>query len=268
LLELPEDRIDRKSSVPYYAQLKDLLAAEIAAGRWAAGQRLPSEPYIGEHFDVSRTTVRQALAELERDMLVQREKGRGTFVAPGMRDSWLLQSTASFHEELTRAGHVVRSQVLRLEVAPLPDWACERLRLRSGSRGVVLERIRSVDGRVVMYVRNYLQARYATAIRQADLVHDSLYTTLRQAHRLSVVGGRRRLDAVAADEDMARALEVAEGTPLLEVHSTSLDEHLRPFECYVAWQRPDRLKITVSVVSHDAALEAGFDPANREVVDP
>ena len=140
--------IDRRSPIPFYFQLTELLRREIEVGRWAVGERLPSEPAICEQFGVSRTTVRQALGSLEAEGLIRRDKGRGTFVAERRSDAWLLQSAHGFHEEAERVGHSVRSRVLHRAVETLPPWASDALRLRPGSDGVTVTRLRWMDDRL------------------------------------------------------------------------------------------------------------------------
>ena len=256
---LPPSRIERTSPIPFYFQLKKTLAEEILTGRWTPGDRLPSEPAICEHFEVSRTTVRQALAELEAEGMIRRDKGRGTFVADPHSTSWLLQSSAGFYDEAVRAGHTVTSKLLRRGLEVLPSWACDALELPPGSEGVTIERLRWVDGRPVMYVINHLPSRLADALIDADLAMGSLYRTLKDREGLEVFGGRRVVEAVTAQEELARLLEVEPGAPLLLVESVSWDgEHL-PFECYRAWHRADRTRIEVQVVTQAVASRAGFN---------
>jgi GntR family transcriptional regulator len=250
--------IDRRSPIPFYFQLTKLLTREIAAGRWAAGERLPSEPAICEQFAVSRTTVRQALAALESEGLVRREKGRGTFVAERRSDGWLLQSAHGFYEEAVGAGHAVRSRVLYRALGPLPAWAADALRVRPGSDGVGVERLRWMDDRLVMYVVSYFPVSVATALLEADLETGSLYGVLEEQEGLTVAGGRRVVEAARAERELAKLLEVEPGAPLLYVEAVSWDERLHPFECYRAWHRADRTKIEVQVVHEEAAVKAGL----------
>jgi GntR family transcriptional regulator len=255
---LPQSAIDRDSPIPYYFQLKKLLSEEIESGRWAPGDRLPSEPAICSHFDVSRTTVRQALAELEAEGAIRKDKGRGSFVAERRSSGWLLQSSHGFYEEAVRAGHEVTSRVLRCEAGPLPQWAVDALRLPAGATGLTLERLRWVDGRLVMYVLTHLPAALADAVLGADLERGSLYRTLEERMGIAVVSGRRVVEAVVAGGDLPGLLEVDEGAPLLFVESVSLGPDTRPFECYRAWHRADRTKIEVQAVTPEAVARAGL----------
>ena len=263
--ELPFSSIDRASPVPFYFQLRKLLEDQIVSGRWVPAERLPGESALCEHFTVSRTTVRQALAELENEGLVRREKGRGTFVAEPRTSAWLLQSAHGFHEEGERAGHSVTSQVLRKEVGPLPQWAADALRLPMGSEGVTVERLRWVDGRLVMYVLNHLPPELARTVLGADLENGSLYQVLEEREGLSVCGGARVVEAVAAEGELAGLLEVEAGSPILFVESLSWGVDNQRFECYRAWHRADRTKIQVQVVHEDVAARAGFNPTTMTI---
>jgi GntR family transcriptional regulator len=265
---LPAARIDRASPVPFYFQLRKALSEEIATGRWKPGDRLPSEPDICKHFDVSRTTVRQALAELEVEGMIRRDKGRGTFVALPRTASWFLQSSHGFFDEAKGDGHEVVSRVLRSEIAPLGAWACDALELSEGERGVVLERLRWVDGRVVMFVETYLPKRFADAVLDADLEGGSLYRTLEERMGCRVASGRRVVEATTAEEKLATMLEISPGSPLLYVESVSYDEAGEPFECYRAWHRADRTKIQVQVVDQDLVRRAGLKTVGMRFGEP
>jgi GntR family transcriptional regulator len=262
---LPEVVIDRASPVPLYFQLAELFEQEITSGRWRSGACLPSEPEIGSHYELSRTTIRQALSRLEQRRLVQRHRGRGTFVQQAETGLWALQSSAGFfQEEVDRRGRTVTSQILRAEVGTLPRWATDSLGLSRGARGVTLERLRSIDGKVAMYVANYLPLWLAdVALAIAD-PSESLYRRLRDRAGLEPHGGRRTLAAVAADERLAEQLELNIGAPLVLIHSVAWDAEMRPFDCYRSWLRTDRTEIEI-YVSRSAPAETPLLTAGPSV---
>lgn len=251
--------IDRRSPVPLYFQLARLLADAIAEGELVGGHRLASEHEICDQYGVSRATVRQALQRLENEGLVERHKGRGTFVADSRHRSWLLQSSAGFfQDEVGRMGLNVTSRVLRAEVAPLPHWAVEALDLPEGSKGAILERLRYVDGRVALHVSDYLPKRLAEPTLSLS-EEGSLYDRLEQAEGVTVAGGRRILESTRAAPEVAKLLEVGPRTPLLLVESVSWDAAAQPFHCYHAWVRTDRMRIEVEVMRAHG-IQAGEPP--------
>jgi GntR family transcriptional regulator len=245
---LPPPGIDRSSPVPFYFQLAEMIEQEILHERWSTGERLPSEAEICTHFRLSRTTVRQALDRLEQGGLIRREKGRGSFVTESHRRSWLLQSVEGFFEDETgRSGHAVSSRILKLTTAPLPQWALDALYLPPRSHGVLLERLRSVDGLVAMYVVNHLPMEYADAVLSMADPNESLYARLRQLTGVEVVGASRTLEAILVGERLGALLELPPSAPAVAVHSVSWDREQRAFDCYAAWLRTDRLTIDIDV---------------------
>lgn len=235
--------------MPFYFQLMRLLEAEITSEHWLPGQRLPSEPTLSEHFDVSRSTVRQALLALENERLIVREKGRGTFVAEARPRSWLLQSSEGFfHDETDRLGRAVTSRILRAEVEPLPSFACEALSLPHGSLGATLERVRSVDGQIVMYVVNHLREGLAPTVLALE-PHESLYDLLAERDGVVVREATRTVEAVRAGRKLASLLETSPSAPLTYIESVSWGGDGVAFDCYRTWLRTDRLRIEIAVMS-------------------
>lgn len=268
-ISLPRPAIERTSPVPFYFQLSRALKEEIVAGRWPAGQQIASEPALGAHFGVSRTTVRQALARLENEGLLRRVKGRGTFVAAAAPRSWMLHSPDGFfRDESERLGIAVTSVILRQEVAELPDWACDALGLPVGSQGAVLARLRYVDGRVALYTVNHLPVELADTV--LGLAPDaSLYEQLLERDGRAVHGGRRTVEAVSAGDELGRLLELPAHAALSYIESVSWDQERRPFDCFATWLRTDRTRIEVEITrsSHGAAVD--LDRALlREVAGP
>jgi GntR family transcriptional regulator len=263
---LPDIRIDRGSPVPFYFQLAALLEQEIVRHRWQPGERLPSEAELCSHFGLSRTTVRQALARLEQEGMVTRRKGFGTFVASASPRIWLLQSQEGFfQDEVSRMGRAVASEILDRRRGALPHWAADALGLASGAEGVVMERLRSVDGKLALCVTDCVPAAYADVVLTMDGTQ-SLYEQLRVRHGLEVAGGRRFLEAVPAPKQISRLLEVAPGDPLIFIESVSWDAQMRPFHCYRSWLRTDRMRVEIQVSKASGRARDGAGPDEAESV--
>ena len=245
--------IDRDSPLPFYFQLSELLEQAVADGDLQPGDRFPSEPDLCRRYALSRTTIRQALSRLEQRGLVERRKGQGTFVIERGPRSWLLQSAEGFfQDEVERQGRSVTSDVLRTVVrGPLPMWAASALGL-AGPEGATLARLRRVDGLVAMYVVNHLPPGLGEQVLPLDVTDESLYERIRNRAGLEAAGGRRIVEAVLAEERLAKFLEVSVGAPLLFIESVTWDSNLRPFDCYQSWLRTDRTRIDVLVTSSSA----------------
>ena len=145
----------------------------------------------------------------------------------------------------------------------LPSWAAEALQLGTGARGVVLERIRFLDGRVALYDLNCLPERFAPAVLPLKDVPDgSLYRVLEQTYGLVVFRGTRLIDTMISGDRFAELLEMESTDPLLVIEGVDLDANSVPFDCYRTWLRPDRVRLEVEVTS-----VAGFSSIINEMYD-
>ncbi len=251
--------------MPLYAQLADALEQEIVSGRWEPGSRVPSEAELCEHFALSRTPVRQALSRLEQRCLIARRRGQGSFVESTQSALWLLQASEGFfQDEVDRRGHTVTSQVIRAEETTLPARCCDALDLEPDSTGAVLERLRSIEWNVSLYVVNYLPARLSSAALTFVNPNESLYRRLRERMGVEPAGGRRRLRAVAADAAVAKRLELPVGAPVAFIESITWDAQLQPFDYYEAWLRTDRVQVDVYSTGASASLALPLQAESRD----
>ena len=97
-------RIDRTSPLPFYYQLKQILLSDVRDQGLQPGDRRPGDHELCARHDVSRTVVRQALAELETEGVIERIKGRGTFVAQQRTAENLVQSLTGLYEDVASRG--------------------------------------------------------------------------------------------------------------------------------------------------------------------
>lgn len=232
MLELGQ--IDRADDKPPYRQIAGLLREAIGAGLLPAGERLPSEATLTDHFGVARMTVRQAVQELRSEGLVVSEHGRGVFVrsAPPIRrlasDRFARRHRASgkaaFTVEAEKSGYSPR--VDRITVTrERPDSAvAERLRLTPDDEVVVRSRRYLADGRPVETAVSYIPAALAanTRIEQVDTGPGGIYARLEEAgHTLARF--TEEVGARMPTPEERRALEIAPGVPVLTVMRTAYD---------------------------------------------
>jgi GntR family transcriptional regulator, histidine utilization repressor len=120
------------SPVPYL-QVKQHLVHELSKGRWAPGERMPSEAQLVAQFAVSRMTVNRALRELQAQGLVDRVQGAGTFAAALHPVSSSL-TIRDLHQEITERGHVHHAHVETVQEEKAGTALAERLGLRAGAK--------------------------------------------------------------------------------------------------------------------------------------
>lgn len=238
--------IDRTSPLPFYFQLKQLVLADLRDRELAPGDRLPGDHELCQTFGVSRTVVRQALAELETEGVIQRVKGRGTFVAPERTAEHLVQSLTGLYEDVAARGSHLRSEVRRLEVVPADEQLATLLELAPGAPIIVLERLRFVDDEPWVLATTYLPQDVAPGLVEDDLTDQSLYALLERRYGVRLTHGRRGVEAEVASDTLAAALGISPGAAVLVLRSTSYAD-ARPVEVFVAYHRGDRSRFEVTL---------------------
>jgi GntR family transcriptional regulator len=238
--------IDRKSPLPFYYQLKQLVLTDLRDRELAPGTHLPGDHELCDTYNVSRTVVRQALGELETEGVIHRVKGRGTFVAPELTTEHLVQSLTGLHEDVTARGSTLRSEVRRLEVVPADEQIAGLLELPRDAPVIVLERLRFVDDEPRVAVTTHLPLEIAPGLVEDDLTSQSLYALLEHKYGVELTHGRRAVEAEVAGDALAASLGIAPGAAVLVLRSTSYAGQ-RPVEVFVAYHRADRSRFEVTL---------------------
>jgi len=244
----PTKRIDKTSPIPYYFQLNNILKEDIDNGTWKHEEPLPSEAKLCSMFEVSRTVVRQALNELEKDGLVRREKGRGTFVTKCKIQEHFIQKTYGFYQEMTSKGLEVKTEIIECKLITPHQKIIDYLRLKSNQKVVKISRLRVVNEELVVFVVNYLRSDLCPGLEEEDLTDKSLYQVLWEKYGLKISYGKRDLEAKVASKYEAKIMKVCKGTPLMYLESLSYLEDGTPLEYFEAWHRGDRCKFSVELV--------------------
>jgi len=248
-VQLGENKgIDHNSPLPYYFQLKQLLAEEIESGRWQPEQQIPSEFELCEQFGVSRTVVRQAINNLVQDGLLYRQKGKGTFVAKPKILEGLAQNLSGFYEDMVARGLKPVTKVLEQTKVKANRKVAEYLELSLGDPVIKIDRLRFVNDEPFVLVTTYLPYEICPSLLEEDLNSQSLYALLEDKYGLKIHRGRRTLEAVAADEHEAYLLKVRVGAPLMLINSVSYLADGRPIEYFHALHRGDRSKFEVALI--------------------
>jgi GntR family transcriptional regulator len=214
----PQDVIDKSSPVPLHYQLERFLRESIESGRFAPQSTLPTEQDLQEHFELSRTPIRQAISKLVADGLVARRRSQGTIVLPRPFEE-NLQSLTSFTEEVTRRGQQPRAELIEFEVRRADREDCQQLDLTEPADVYHIRRVRYIDhepiGLVVSHVPVYLVPDLKAEDFHTSGPQQSLYYVLEKVHGLKLVRASEIFDAVSLDEEAAVLLKLPPLRPIL-----------------------------------------------------
>lgn len=234
-----EDSIDRHSAAPMYDQLRQLIIEGISRDGLQPGDPLPGEHRLCERYGISRTVVRQALAQLEHEGLVERVKGKGTFVSRPRTAESLVHTLVGLYDDVERRGGHVHSDVLRHEQALADDEIAAALEVAPGTPVVVLERLRHVDGEPWSLSTTWMPEDVGGVTLGVDLSEASLYRVLAESG-IVATSGVRSAEATVATHEQAQHLGVSAGSALLRLRSVSRGADGIPIEYFVAHHRGDR----------------------------
>ncbi|HEY8938619.1 MAG TPA: GntR family transcriptional regulator [Cellvibrio sp.] len=224
--------------VPLYNQLKELLRAQILDGTYPAESRMPSESELGDQFQVSRITVRQALGDLQKEGLIFKIHGKGTFVAKpkAFQNVSTLQGLAEF---LSQLGHEVINQLLGVKFIAADARIAERLQLNEGDRVAEIKRVRLINREPVSLEISYVLADIGEKLQKADLITRDIFLILENDLQLNLGHADLAIDAVLADSELTNALNVEEGAPIMRIERLTHTAVGQPIDFEFLYYRGD-----------------------------
>jgi GntR family transcriptional regulator len=215
-----------------------LLKEQIVSGALPEGCRLPSEPRLASEHSLSRVTVRRALEGLAREGLIVRQAGSGTFVNGAARPQ---RVTGNLTDMLAHLGEMGRSSSVRLlafAYVPAPQAAACALGLSKDAIAQQAIRVRAIAGTPFSHLTTYVPEVIGRTYSKRDLGRFPLLTLLERSG-VAVARADQTISATLAGPDVAAALGVAVGAPLLALTRVVFDQEGRGVEHLSALYRPD-----------------------------
>lgn len=224
--------------VPLYNQLKELLRKQILDGTYPAETRMPSESELGDKFQVSRITVRQALGDLQKEGLIFKIHGKGTFVAKpkAFQNVSRLQGLA---ESLSQLGYEVINQLHSIKFINANNRIAERLQLTEGSPVTEIKRVRLINREPVSLEISYVSPEIGEKLQKADLITRDIFLILENDLQLNLGHADLAIDAVLADSELTHALNVEEGSPIMRIERLTHTADGKPIDFEFLYYRGD-----------------------------
>lgn len=219
--------LNTETAQPLYLQLKNQLLENISAGIYSKGAKIPTENELAKNFSVSRITVRKALQELEREGLLVRHQGKGTFVTDHSlrRD---ISHNSSFSEICRTTGQVPGARTIKSVIEDATERDVEELHISPEAKVIVLERIRYADNTPVAIEFSRFPEEFSFLIEE-DLNNHSLIELLAEKHGIHFTGtSTKTLKLVYATYEQAKYLSLPRGYPLISISCVSYDANGRP----------------------------------------
>lgn len=225
--------------VPKARRIYLALRDSIAGGGFDAGAPLPGEQALAATHHVSRITVRRALAELEREGLIDRRRGAGTFVNPRSVTKPVIADLADVLKTLVEMGKSTDVRLLAFGYLEPPPPIADALRLAPGERAQRSVRVRIIEGKPFSYLTTHVPERIGVTYSEPELASQPLLALLERSG-VAVARATQEISAVLASPEVAGALDVAVGSPLIALTRVVYDGRDRGVEHLHALYRPDR----------------------------
>ncbi len=223
-----------------------LLRDRIASGRLSDGGALPGEQALAAQHGVSRVTVRRALAELQREGLVSRRRGAGTFVLGDCGAKPIVADISDVLANLVTMGRETAVRLIEFGYREAPTSVANALQLKPRERVQFSVRVRLIDGLPFSYLVTHVPERFGVTYSEADLASRPLLALLERTG-VKVDRATQDMTATLASPEVAAALEVETGSPLIGLTRTVFDTSGAGVEHLNALYRPDRYTLRMEM---------------------
>lgn len=213
----PRVRTDQR---PLYAQASAALRNLVLRGGYVPGDRLPSEIDLSQQLGISRPTLREALHQLEEEGTIVRRHGVGTFVAgprPVLHAG--LEVLESLEQMAARSGLRVQMGEVAISERMTTSEETERLALAAPEPATCVMRVILAEGRPAAHLTDVLPQRFLRHVDLGPAFHGSVLDTLLERRWPSLSHSRTELISAAADANLAYALRIQRGAPLMRLEA-------------------------------------------------
>lgn len=232
--------IDKKSPIPVYYQLRNYIIQDIEKRGLMPGDGILSEREYCELFQISRMTVRQALSKLEREGIIVREKGKGSFIAiPTIEQKGLM----SFTEMVKSKNMTPNTEVVEFKIVSGEEFS-KILLIEPWEQVYKIKRIREADDFPVALETIFIPVKLVPNIEEKE-IEGSLYEILKNDYNLSIKNSNTSFSAVTSDSELEDLLLLEKGTPLLKLESINYSND--PIYYEISYYKSDKFKLNVNI---------------------
>ncbi len=228
--------------LPAYQRIQSVIRKRIDSGQLQPGDPVPSERDLAKTHHVSLMTARHALAFLEREGLVERRRGIGTFVAPPKIH---FNKLMSYTEQMAARTLTASAQVLFAAIVDNENEAAARLSLPPTSAIIKLERLRHAAGEPFAFETCYLEAAEFPGLLDAPIARESLFGILERDYKVELGYADEEVDATAADPRIAEMLAIPRREPLLRIRQVIYSTKGQAIMYVLGFYRSDRHNLVI-----------------------
>jgi GntR family transcriptional regulator len=242
------------AGVPAYRQIQESIRKRIESGELRVGDLVPPERELSKLHKVSLMTARHALASLEREGLVERRQGVGTFVS---KPKILINELLSTTEQLAARGQSAKAKILSARTVDDEQEIVARLALPLESSLLKLERLRHADGAPFSLEVSYVSKTRFPDLLKNSFARESLFKILEARYNETLAYADEEIDAAMPDAKTARLLGVPKYQPVLRIRQIIYSASGMPLIYVMGFYRADRYSVAVRRLRRNAPSRSG-----------
>lgn len=197
--------INKKIPIPLYYQLKELILNDIHTGVYQDGDLIPTEKELMDRYDLSRTTVRQALNDLVYEGMLKRKKGVGTFVHLNKDEDAVDFVKMPISMLIKGEGYRLHCELLSFTQEKASKRLADTLCLANNAPVYVMERIRYGDNTPMIYSRSFLSCELVPGLENDYMTACNGFHDYLRSQGLRIAKIKKSITATNANK---RAVEI------------------------------------------------------------
>lgn len=238
--------LDKSALIPLYFQIKNMLMDMLKHGHLAPGDMIPTEYELCATFNISRTTIRQALTELVDEGVFYRVKGRGTFVSQNKIHHNLLDEKALQTNELINKGLYPATTVIELKTVPASVEVSTALKIPVSTDVISLKRLRYINEEPINITQTYLPYTLCKSILHSDFNKVTLSPLLSENIHTKLKNTKYTFEAVTATKEDCSLLNISKITGIQLITSISYNKFDVPIKLTICRYRGDKNVFTLT----------------------
>ena len=205
---LDDFKLDKKNRLPYYYQVYNYLLEKIRSKELSEGSQIPNEMILCDIFHVSRTTIREALRELDLNGYISRGRGQGTFILKRSVESSALQKVSSIVDELKEKGINTQTKILEQSIIEPDEKIRSKLEIGKNIKVLYIKRLVLSDDEPLYITKAYFPNDIFKEISGQYLENLSFTKILQEHFKFNITGRKRILQPDIPDNETEKILEI------------------------------------------------------------
>ncbi len=242
--------MNAKSNKPLYLQVEAAIRNDIQQKKYLPGEQLPTEEEMCNLYSVSKITIRKAFKLLTENGLVERQRGRGTFVKP-KKETLAIGNDKGFNSSLSSRGHKVENNILHARRIKADKFLSEKLHIKINDSVINIKRLMLEDN-IPLGIDNFYveDAKYPEILDNISSTK-SLYQLLSDKYQVENYQSELTFNGIIATQETAELLQCLTGDPLFVVEKISFNSEGQVIHYSSSTIRCDRVTYVIKTGPND-----------------